>query len=342
MSDQAEDPKRTALVPRREFTLLPASLGEAQQLANIIANSEFAPRDYKGKPDSVLIAVQMGADIGLKPMQALQNIAVINGRPSIYGDAALALVMPDLEKFKEFFEGEKGTDSWTAVCVSKRKGWPDETITKFSVLDAKRANLWGKTGPWTQYPDRMQMFRARGFNLRTVGADRLLGLVLAEEAQDYPAIEGTVISSEVVATDPLDGVSDELREKIQKGVAELSLSPAQLLVQINKVFTGDRTKDEAATLLLDWMRDEFSKRKSGKPRVKKDGDNGKNAGTGGGSAPPAAGASTQPAERPAGTGGSDPHQQAAPATPAVVAAEASPVATTRATEPVKAAKDELF
>ena len=65
----------------RNFSLLPSSLGEAREMAEMIARSDFAPKDYKGKPENVIIAVQMGADLGLKPMQALQNIAVINGRP---------------------------------------------------------------------------------------------------------------------------------------------------------------------------------------------------------------------------------------------------------------------
>jgi hypothetical protein len=62
-------------------------------------------------------------------------------------------------------------------------------VGRFSVADAKRAGLWGKSGPWTQYPRRMLQLRARGFALRDAFPDVLKGLVTAEEAQDYPATE---------------------------------------------------------------------------------------------------------------------------------------------------------
>jgi hypothetical protein len=68
-----------------------ASLDEAYRFANAVVASGFAPRGME-KPESVLIAIQLGMELGMTPMSALQNTAVINGRPAIYGDAALALV----------------------------------------------------------------------------------------------------------------------------------------------------------------------------------------------------------------------------------------------------------
>src|ERR1700675_2806847 len=64
----------------------PVNLTEAVALAKLIASSELAPKDYKGKPGNCLIAMQLGAELGVAPMQAIQNIAVINGRPSVWGD----------------------------------------------------------------------------------------------------------------------------------------------------------------------------------------------------------------------------------------------------------------
>jgi len=72
-----------------------------------------------------------------------------------------------------------------ATCVVWRKGGPKHTST-FSQADAKTAALWGKSGPWTQYPKRMMTFRARGFALRDQFADALAGLISREEAEDMP------------------------------------------------------------------------------------------------------------------------------------------------------------
>jgi len=152
-----------------------------------VSGSEFAPKDFKGKPESCMLAIQHGSEVGLSPMQSLQSIAVINGRPTIWGDAALALVQssPVCEYVKEFTEGQG--DNLTAVCECKRRGYPAPTVSKFSMSDAKRAGLAGKAGPWSQYPERMLALRARGFALRNAFADALRGLITAEEAQDYPA-----------------------------------------------------------------------------------------------------------------------------------------------------------
>lgn len=162
---------------------------DAFRFAKMVAASEFAPKDFKGKPESCLLAIQHGSEVGLSPMQSLQSIAVINGRPTIWGDAALALVQssPVCEYVREYTEGEG--DNLTAVCEAKRRGYPAPTVVRFSVADAKKAGLWGKSGPWQSYGSRMLSLRARGFALRNAFADALRGLITAEEAQDYPATE---------------------------------------------------------------------------------------------------------------------------------------------------------
>ena len=164
----------------------PATLTEAIQFSDMLSSSSMVPKAYQGKPQDILVCVQWGYEMGLAPMQALQNIAVINGKPSVYGDAMMALVQasPVCEDVEEFFEDE-GTPNPVAVCIAKRKN-RKPVVAKFSVEDAKRAGLWGKQGPWSAYPKRMMQMRARGFALRDAFPDVLKGLISAEEAADYP------------------------------------------------------------------------------------------------------------------------------------------------------------
>ena len=171
---------------RAQTGLALQSFDDAFRFAKMVSGSEFAPKDFKGKPESCMLAIQHGSEVGLSPMQSLQSIAVINGRPTIWGDAALALVQssPVCEYVKEYVEGQG--DNLTAVCECKRRGYPAPTVSRFSMADAKRAGLAGKAGPWSQYPERMLALRARGFALRNAFADALRGLITAEEAQDYP------------------------------------------------------------------------------------------------------------------------------------------------------------
>ena len=152
------------------------------RFAQCIAASPFAPKGME-KAEAIVPAIQLGLELGLTPMAALQNVAVINGRPGIYGDAALALVRASgfCESYTQEISGEG--DNRRASVTSKRKGAEALTNT-FSVADAKRAGLWGKQGPWSQYPDRMLLFRARGFNLRDNFGDVLKGLATVEEVRD--------------------------------------------------------------------------------------------------------------------------------------------------------------
>ncbi|MCC4588715.1 hypothetical protein LL962_16675 [Xanthomonas sp. NCPPB 1067] len=167
--------------PRQQFDLSPQTFEQALTFADYLAESDLVPKDFKGKPANCLIAMQWGAELGLKPLQALQNIAVINGRAALWGDAVLALVRnsPVCEFVEEWDVNE------TAHCKVKRKGEKEALVT-FSMEDAKKAGLVGKQGPWTQYPKRMRQMRARAFALRDVFTDVLRGMAIAEEIMDIP------------------------------------------------------------------------------------------------------------------------------------------------------------
>ena len=181
---------------KQHFSLAPKDLDEAMRFADMLAGSSIVPKDYIGKPGNCLVAIQWGMELGLQPMQAMQSIAVINGRPSLWGDAMLALVKahPAFEWIKEECDGN------VATCTIKRRGEP-EVVQSFSLEEAKRAGLTGKQGPWTQYPKRMLQMRARGFALRDAFPDALRGVVSAEEARDTPA-ERDMGAAEVVSSRP--------------------------------------------------------------------------------------------------------------------------------------------
>jgi hypothetical protein len=166
------------------FSLAPQTLTEAMEYAEIISKSSICPKAMQNKPGDVLVAVQMGSECGMKPLQAIQNIAVINGRPTVWGDAMLALVRSSglLKQISETVTD----DGAIATCAVIRKGDPQAVSRSFSLDDAKKAGLLGKQGPWQQYTSRMLQLRARSFALRDVFPDVLAGLYMREEAMDIP------------------------------------------------------------------------------------------------------------------------------------------------------------
>lgn len=208
-----------SLRPAAQFDLSPQNFEQALTFSNYLAESDLVPKDFKGKPGNCLIAMQWGAELGLKPLQSLQNLAVINGRPALWGDAVIALVMasPVCEYVTEDDDGH------TAYCRVKRKGGPEQVRT-FSIEDAQKAGLLGKQGPWTQYPKRMRQMRARAFALRDVFPDVLRGMPVAEELQDMAAnpvpVEKNMGPAEVVQAEwPADKWAARLPQMLD-GIAQ--------------------------------------------------------------------------------------------------------------------------
>lgn len=165
----------------QQFTLTPRNLSEAMEFSNIIAKSDMVPKHYIGKPGNVLVAVQMGAELGLKPMQALQGIAVINGNPGIWGDAMWALIL----SHPEYEDSTEESSATQCTIMLKRRGQSKRVVT-YSMEDAKKAGLATKAGPWQTAPKRMMQLRARSFACRDLFADALKGIKSVEELRDYP------------------------------------------------------------------------------------------------------------------------------------------------------------
>ena len=163
--------------------IVPQSMDEAYRLAKAVCIAAMAPKGLD-TPEKAMIAIMHGMEVGLTPMAALQRIAVVNGRPTIWGDGAMGLVRGSglCEYVRETVAGDG--DRMTATCEAKRRGEAEPITRTFSVADAKAAGLWGKAGPWQQYPKRMLQMRARAFALRDGFADVLGGLYLREEIED--------------------------------------------------------------------------------------------------------------------------------------------------------------
>lgn len=199
------DNKQLTIVERQteEMGIIaPEAMKAARDYADTILKSGFVPDHYKKMGDkagdAVIIALQYGSQVGFRGITALQNISVINGMPSLKGDACSALIQGsgEVEAWEERYEGEPYADNFRHVIVCKRRGRA-ETKYEFSVADAKRAKLWiteedvkkdykKQYKPWYTYPKRMLRYRNLGFLSRDVFPDLMQGFVIDAEAQDMP------------------------------------------------------------------------------------------------------------------------------------------------------------
>ena len=188
MSENGEQTQLAIPAIRNERGLQLTTFDDMYRFGSCLAASGLAPKGCS-TPEQIVIAVEMGAEVGLPPMASVQNIAVINGRPSLWGDAMLGVCQGSgVFDFEAFEETDDGT---TATCKVRRKGG-EVCVRTFSMDDAKKAALVGKSGPWSQYPKRMRQMRARSWALRDTFADVLRGMMSAEEAQDDLPTETTV------------------------------------------------------------------------------------------------------------------------------------------------------
>lgn len=176
------DEKPRLEVGGRLLGVVPRNIEEIFRLATAIAQSGLAPKDMN-TPERLTVAIMTGLELGLPPMFAINKIAVINGRPTLWGDAIPGLLWGRGFKIADEMTGEG--DNRCATCTVTRPNG-DATTRSFGVKDAKKAGLWGKSGPWTQFPDRMLTMRARAFAARDGAADVLGGLYLREEIEDTP------------------------------------------------------------------------------------------------------------------------------------------------------------
>lgn len=247
----------------------PRSLDDAFKLAEDISRSGLAPKDYN-TPQKIFIAIVHGAELGLSAMQALQGIAIVNGRPCIWGTTLQALVqrsglvkrravgclpLPAIEKIRtgvwkgkvdanaalidmlaariadrmEELAARRGKDGPLALPSGYLCGYAvfqigdDIHVQLFDSCHAQTAGLLGKSGPWTQYPERMHQHRAVTYLSRDQCGAALAGLagqMTAEEAMDEGAIDVTATDvtkpapattaamAEMVATPPGGGSAD--------------------------------------------------------------------------------------------------------------------------------------
>lgn len=214
---------------RGELLPAPKSTAEAMELAKTLASSQLIPKAFQQRPGDVFVAMMWSHSLGIPIVQGLQGIAVINGKPSLYGDALLAVCMGSgqMADIEETVTGS--ADNLTATCKVTRRGKPTPVVSTFSMADARAAGLLGKPGPWKQYTSRMLKMRARAFALRDAFPDVLSGIDSAEEMQD---VEGTA--------------TEKATENVAEQVAKMPRRRSKLPVQAPKEGTEAEVVKPAA------------------------------------------------------------------------------------------------
>ena len=188
-----------ALAPTPGFSYITAGLQERAAYIARIAPSTIIPTAYRGNPANAFVAAETGATLGLEPLQALASIAVINGQATLSSDLMAAVVRRAGHTLRII---ENSPESVTATLIRA-----DDKTFKFEVTwdkdKAVKAGLWGKRGPWSQYP--AQMLRARAITevARQGASEVLMGMIYSPEDFNATIINtGEVIETPIVNDTP--------------------------------------------------------------------------------------------------------------------------------------------
>ena len=212
---------------------------ELHRYAKAIKDSAFVPTDMRGNEGSIMAAIELGLELGLPPMRALQSIMVVHGRPSLWGDALLAVCMAsgrfEFDAFREWTTGNPYDDDHTAHITVQRIGTREPTETTYSVADAKRAKLWGKKTkrnedtPWIATPQRMLKYRARAFALRDAFPDVLSGCYDRDEMLDVTRMREDIMSGLDLSNPETtaDMTDEQLTESMAVATGAASTEPNQ-------------------------------------------------------------------------------------------------------------------
>lgn len=163
-----------------------AIMGDAFQLAERIARTDFVPKALQGNAEAVMACILTGHEVGIGAMQSLAKIHVIEGRPAMSAELMRALVLRDGHEL--WFEDV--TNTKVTIC-GKRSGGEHVTRISWTMDDAKRAGLEGRQN-WRKFPRAMLEARATGELCRMIFADVLGGIsYVKEELEDGDLFEPT-------------------------------------------------------------------------------------------------------------------------------------------------------
>lgn len=158
-------------------------LHERIVFARALADAGLLPAAYRKRPADLLLAMELADALGIRLVQAVNGVHVIDGKPSMSADLMLALVRRAGHQVRV----TESTDERCTVVLTRRDdpGWP--VSVTWTVDDARRAGLL-KRGTWQAYPRQMLRNRAVSEVCRLGANDVLAGVIYtAEELEPLPA-----------------------------------------------------------------------------------------------------------------------------------------------------------
>lgn len=181
---ETKKPEETALarIPvENQLQFIPRTMDEAWEMATWFARSGMLPKHLIGKPSDILVTIAFGRELGLSPMQAIQDVYVVHGKPGVSADLAQALCIsrPEVCLYFQMVESNERI----ATFETHRKGNPTPTRLSYTVEEAKAAGLF-KNDVWSRFTARMLRNRAKSMLAKEVYPDLTKNVYDVDEVRE--------------------------------------------------------------------------------------------------------------------------------------------------------------
>ena len=171
----------------------PKAMNHLVKIAKTLSNSSILPAQYRGNIANCFVACEMAARMDVSPLFVMQNLHVIEGRPSWSSSACIALINGcGLFKDVRFnMVGEMGAPSRGCYISATRVGTGEHvqgtTVTIQLAID--EGWMERKGSKWKTMPEQMLKYRAAAFFARIECPNVLMGFMLDDESRDIGAAE---------------------------------------------------------------------------------------------------------------------------------------------------------
>jgi hypothetical protein len=202
------------------------AMDAAHKLATVLCNTQMVPQTFRGKPDDGAAAILYGAELGLKPQQALQQVFVIHGQPAIYARTMVALLKGKGYKFETV---ESSDESVTVRGVAPSG---EQESSTWTIDRAKKANYTSNKKYQTD-PQAMLYAKAASEVSRRLAPDVLLGIKYTAEDLELEPVKMNAKRQDVAAQalsapapkmkkQQQDEQPDQFVEDVKAALAELT------------------------------------------------------------------------------------------------------------------------
>lgn len=198
------------------------------EMAVQLSNADIIPKDFRGKPANVFVALEMAHRLGIGPMEAMQNLYVVHGTPSMSAKFLIALANHS-GRFRGGlrFESQGEGRNLVVKCYATDRETGETVEATASMAQAERAG-WSKNAKYREMPEQMLSYRAATFFVRRYCPEVTMGMVTVDEAHEMPpAVETN--------EDPLEATLKPIEAPTEEPVEAEVYLPAE---RVSKLVTA--------------------------------------------------------------------------------------------------------